>query len=700
MELAGSASKAQTSWTIYQSPEKNRRDPTSIERRPGGRGRLTPVPYLIYIALLGWIPLTLGLFAFLPPSRAVAAGVVGGWLLLPPASIPVSGLPDYDKAAAISIGIILATLIFQPNRLISFRARWFDALVIGWCFCPFMSSLQNGLGIYDGLASLLVNLVRWACPYAIGRLYLDDFESFREFARGLVVWGMIYTIPTVFEIRMSPILRLAIYGMGGRGNMASLRFGGYRPFVFLTTGLEHALWMTVATLLAYWLWRCGAIRRIGPFPMGQFLLPFLFIVTFSCRSSGALFLLIAGLIILRASTAFRSKVLVYLLLLVAPAYYAVRLPGLWSGEDLVGLLRANFSEERAESLAFRFRCEDMLAAKALQRPVWGWASWGRNRLTSEDGRDLAPTDGMWIIHLGQYGLVGLFAWTALGLVPALRFVRHFPVERWTDPLVGPAAVASVILGLNQVDNLLNGFQILPLMTVVGGLIGLPDRSPLDRRSLGMRARDDADLDPGPTSPPDPKTTRAKAHPDSPQVEMAERYLNLARSLRAGGSNAEVGVALIHARNFLAAVHPADLGSPATWRRYWDCTNDLAWLLLNREEPSTESRQLAAELAAQATEADPGCGTYWNTLGAALYKIGDATGCIDAIERSIALSEEGTAFDYLYFALCHARLGHEHFAHLWHSRARSWIEEHGARSPDLIGLDKEAVECIATSFARD
>jgi len=285
-------------------------------------------------------------------------------------------------------------------------------------------------------------------------------------------------------------------------------------------------------------------------------------------------------------------------------------------------------------------------------------------------------------------------WTAAALLPALRFVRRFPVERWTDPLVGPAAAVAVLVGLTQIDDLLNAFQILPVVTATGGLISLPDR-----RSLGVRAWEDADQDPGPTGPPDPEATGAEARLDSPQVEMAERYLGLARSLRSAGPNAEAGVTLIHARNFLAAVPLADLESPATRRRYWDCTNDLAWLLLSPEGSSREDQQLAVELAAQATEADPGCGTYWNTLGAALYKVGDATGCIDAIERSIALSEEGTAFDYLYFALCHARLGHERFAHAWHSRARSWIEDHGARSTDLARLDKEAAEFIATRFAR-
>jgi len=140
----------------------------------------------------------------------------------------MSGLPDYDKSTAITVAIVLATLIFQPQRLISFRARWFDALVLAWCLCPFMSSIQNGLGVYDGLASLAVAIVHWGLPYAIGRVYLGDLEGFREFAKGIVVGGMIYAIPTLFEIRMSPLLRVTVYGIGGRGVAGGGRGGAGR----------------------------------------------------------------------------------------------------------------------------------------------------------------------------------------------------------------------------------------------------------------------------------------------------------------------------------------------------------------------------------------------------------------------------------------------------------------------------------------
>ena len=70
------------------------------------------------------------------------------------------------------------------------------------------------------------------------------------------------------------------------------RLGGYRPRVFLSTGLELGMWMTCSTLSAFWLWADGTIRRLWGLPFGWLVLG-LFITTVLCKSSGALVLLAA-----------------------------------------------------------------------------------------------------------------------------------------------------------------------------------------------------------------------------------------------------------------------------------------------------------------------------------------------------------------------------------------------------------------------
>ena len=159
--------------------------------------------------------------------------MIGGWLLLPPTSIPLPGFPDYDKVMAPVVGVTLGTLIFQPNRLLAFRPRWFDLSFLFWSLCPFISSLTNGLGLYDALSALLENLVRWTIPYLIGRLYFGDKEGMGELALGIALGGMIWVLPCLFEMRMSPILLPSVYGLT---RFEGTRLGGWRPRVLLFNG--------------------------------------------------------------------------------------------------------------------------------------------------------------------------------------------------------------------------------------------------------------------------------------------------------------------------------------------------------------------------------------------------------------------------------------------------------------------------------
>ena len=101
---------------------------------------------LAYLALFGWIPSVMVMFAMMPARQAATIAVIGGWLLLPPYQLDIAGLPDYSKTMAASLGLMLGTLIFAPDRLLSFRPRWFDLPMLLFCLCGIASSLQNGLG--------------------------------------------------------------------------------------------------------------------------------------------------------------------------------------------------------------------------------------------------------------------------------------------------------------------------------------------------------------------------------------------------------------------------------------------------------------------------------------------------------------------------------------------------------------------------
>jgi len=311
------------------------------------------------IALFGWIPIVLLLFAVLPAQRAMVASAISAWLLLPPTGIDLPGLPTYDKAMAATVGILLAAVIFEPNRLISFRLRWFDLPILLWCLCPFCSSISNGLGLYDGFAAIFRQMTLWLLPYLVGRLYLTDSNGLRDLAVGMVIGGVCLVPLCLFEARMSPLLLPMIYGMRG---FEGTRFGGYRPHIFFSTGLEAGLWMNAVTLVAVWLWRTGQFKQLWGLPAGA-ITAMLIVTSFLCRCTGATILLLLGLGSLWICWRSKTKWVLWALLFVAPVYYALRITDTWSGQSAVELVRSLFGEERAGSLWFRFMNEDLFIAK-------------------------------------------------------------------------------------------------------------------------------------------------------------------------------------------------------------------------------------------------------------------------------------------------------------------------------------------------
>ena len=428
--------------------------------------------WFVSIALFGWIPAVLALFMAFPPRRAVIAAFLLAWLFLPMAGFKLAeGIPVYDKMSATCVGVLLGMVVFDLRRLQTFRARWIDLPMLVWCLCPIATSLSNDLGMYDGTSAAFREMVAWGLPYFIGRVYFSDLANLKELAVALVVGGLIYVPLCLIEIKMSPQLHNWIYGQHPalRTLIEATRWGGYRPTVFMQHGLMVGMWMCMTGLVGVWLWYSRALpRSICRIPTAWALVA-LVITAVLCKSTGAIVLLALGLASLFAVPLLRTKWVIWALVIVAPLYMVVRAGGLWDGSQLVQVSSDAAGEERAGSLEFRFRNEDMLSAKAMQRPILGWGGWGRARVYDESGRDISITDGLWIITLGNNGIVGLASLTFAMLLPAGLMLRRYPIRAWRDPAVAPAIALAVVVVLYWIDCIPNGMVNPIFMLAVGGL---------------------------------------------------------------------------------------------------------------------------------------------------------------------------------------------------------------------------------------
>jgi tetratricopeptide (TPR) repeat protein len=427
---------------------------------------------MIYFAngiLLLWLPIVLCIFGSRPAKQAVITAYIVAWLFLPTIGFNLPGLPDYTKMSATAIGTLLSVLIFDAGRLASFRPRLYDLPMLVWCLCPFFSSISSDLGAYEGASAVLAHLFAWGLPYLIGRLYLNDYRGIRLLALGMVVGALAYVPLCLIEVRLSPVLDRWVYGLS---KWEGTKYGGWRPRVFMESGLETGMWMANATLIGYWLWASGAVGRVRGYSTGVLTLVLLG-TTIACKSTGAGMLMLIGMVSLWLVKRTGKTWPVWLLLLFPPAYEITRTSGTWTGRDAVEYSKVLFGEERAQSLDFRMMNEDMLIERCMQRPMLGWGRSGGLQEVDRNGRVKQVVDGYWIITLGYFGIVGLTAMTTAWLLPLGLLIYRQRAESWSEPEVGAAAVLGVVLALYMTDNVSNAMPNPVYALAMGGLLGLP-----------------------------------------------------------------------------------------------------------------------------------------------------------------------------------------------------------------------------------
>jgi hypothetical protein len=429
------------------------------------------VSVFVPIAIFGWPLVVLVLFTVLPPRRAIIVGMLGAWLFLPMAGYQFAGLPDITKMTVTSMGIFLGAIIFDPGRFAHLRWHWTDLAIIGWVSVPLPAALSSGYGAYEGVSGILNQLVAWGLPYAIGRLYFSDLEGLRELALGIFIGGLVYVPFVLFEVKMSPQLHTWIYGFHQHSFGQTKRMGGWRPTVFMQHGLAVAMFMGTTAVCGLWMWNAGRKRILQ---LGQIGLPMwalalgLFTVAALCRSAYALILMVAGTIALFAGRLLNTRLILAGMLAIAPLYVTARTVGGWDAQQLRDIA-AIMGAERDGSLALRLDSEDSL---------WRWirsdALLGRGRLAGlivhgQDEFGRFVPDGLWLIALGKYGLVGLVSMFGVLLLPPAVYVWRHRARELVAPQMAGATALMLVLILYAMDNLLNAMVNPVYLLAAGGL---------------------------------------------------------------------------------------------------------------------------------------------------------------------------------------------------------------------------------------
>ena len=403
---------------------------------------------------------------------------MGAQLLLPVgASIKFEMIPALDKSSIPSLAALLGCMMATcrlPRIFHGFGLP--EILICLLVISPFITSELNtdpiriemidlpGSSHYDGGSAVIAQLL-FVLPFFLGRQLLRNAEDTEEVMRVLVAAGLFYSLPVLFEIRMSPQLHTWIYGYFPHSFGQQVRDGGFRPVVFLGHGLLVAFFVMTTVVAAAALWRTES--RVHRLPAGA-ITAYLSAVLVLCKTLSAA-LYGAVLAILVRLTGPRLQVRIALLLVIVTLLYpTLRTIDLFPTRALLEFA-TSFSADRAQSLEFRLNNEDQLLERAWQRIMFGWGRFGRNRVYDpETGKDLSVTDGRWIITLGVFGFAGFLAEFGLLALPVWRAASALKFTESLREQIFLSALA-LIVAISLVDLLPNA-SLSPWTWLLAGVL--------------------------------------------------------------------------------------------------------------------------------------------------------------------------------------------------------------------------------------
>jgi len=452
---------------------------------------------LAYFMLAVWPLVTLVLFLRLPVATAFVATIVAGYLLLPPppAVFDLPLLPPVGKER-IPVLAAFAVLWFRARGSFELlpRSHMARALLAVFILSPVLTYATNREPVFFGAIglpgmrpfeafALAIQQAMLALNFLLARAVLtgpkspglaeqdDGGDGLRLILLALFVGGLVYSVPMLIEVRLSPQLNNMIYGYFQHYFAQAIRGNGFRPLVFLNHGLWAAFFAMSAFGAALALWRLDRSRGRGLYLL---LAGYLGAVLVACKTLGALLYGIALVpLIALLSTLWQIRLAAFIGLL-AVAYPVLKTVDAVPYERLLSEA-AKVSTERANSLRFRFDNEKILFERALRKPAFGWGTWGRNQiLDPETGNFKTVTDGRWIITLGVFGWVGYIAEFGLLVLPLLALWRvgRRPGAR----LPGAAGVLALMLAINLVDLIPNATLTPITWMIAGALLGVAERA--------------------------------------------------------------------------------------------------------------------------------------------------------------------------------------------------------------------------------
>jgi len=448
---------------------------------------------LAYVVLLGWPLFSIWLYRKKSLQLATLITIIGGAMVLAVGtSIDFPLIPPLGKRSMPVISAMLGCWLIKKKKIKYFDNKGIvqvlvlllfigifistglnsDRLIIGATIVP-------GLTLHDAISVVIFMFIQMT-PFFIGKQFFRSYQDQLLMFRFIVAAGLIYSIPILYEIRMSPQLHTLFYGYFPHSFAQQARGGGFRAVVFMGHGLLIAFFVACVLSAAIALEKSGEkIRNFSPKMVSYYFL----IVLVLCKSKGALLYGLFTFIMIKKmpyKMQLRAAVILALITLLYPSMSIMKI---FPHQALVQTAADYLGADRASSLEFRFDNELILLEHAEKRLLFGWGGSGRNRARDEEtGDDISVSDGAWIITLGVFGLMGFIAKFGLLAVSIFK-AQKIAVLIKNKQEQALVAAHALIVGIVMIDQIPNASLSPWLWLVVGALMGRSESVMERKRAL-------------------------------------------------------------------------------------------------------------------------------------------------------------------------------------------------------------------------
>jgi len=453
-----------------------------------GRGNV-----FAYFVLFSWPLFSIWLYRHKSIQVATLITIIGGFMVLPVRTfVDFPLIPPLGKDSMPVLAAIMGCWLIKKQKIKYFANKGLlQILVIALFLGAFITAELNtdrillvgkflpALTMHDAI-SAVVAIFLSVTPFFIGKQFFRSYQDQLLMFRFLAIAGLIYSIPMLYEIRMSPQLHTQFYGYFPHSFAQQRRGDGFRPVVFMGHGLLVAFFaVCVLTVLA----TLGEIKEKIQNFSSKNLSYYSLIVLVLCKSKAALLYGLFTFVLIKKIGAKKQLKIAALLAILTLLYPTMSIMKVFPHQQISELAESYLGPERAQSLVYRFDNEVQLLERARKRFFFGWGGWGRNRVYSkETGGDISVTDGRWIITFGTAGFIGFiaeFGLLAIGIFKARAAAKLSKDKKELRLLAGHALLISIVM----VDQLPNASLAPWLWLLAGILLGRSEQIINDNKRL-------------------------------------------------------------------------------------------------------------------------------------------------------------------------------------------------------------------------